>query len=190
MKTRLFRSLAAIAVCVGFTGHSHASGWLKTGGQASRPFGHVEYCAAAKGDCAKRRAAAKLPSVSLASLRSVNKSVNRTIKPVSDKDQYGIREKWVKGARAGDCEDYALTKRARLSAMGVPKASLLLAVGRSAGEAHTVLVVRTKEGDFVLNNLSDEVTPVRGSTLGISKIQSPENGAEWLRVTGVLRSAT
>lgn len=178
-----------MAVCAGFTGPSHASGWLKTGGQASRPFGHVEYCAASKGDCAKRKAASNLPSVSLAKLRAVNRSVNKSIKPVSDKDLYGTREKWVKGARAGDCEDYALTKRARLSALGVSKANLLLAIGRSAGEAHTVLVVRTRDGDFVLNNLSDEVTPISRSTLGISKIQSPTDGSDWLRVTGVLRSA-
>jgi predicted transglutaminase-like cysteine proteinase len=162
---------------------------LKTGGQASRPFGHVEYCAAARGDCAKRKAAAKLPSVSLASLRSVNKAVNRSIKPVSDKDQFGTREKWVKGVNAGDCEDYALAKRAKLSRLGIPKASLLLAIGRSAGEAHTVLVVRTRDGDFVLNNLHDEVTPISRSTLGISKIQSPTDGSDWLRVTGILRSA-
>ena len=189
MKTGLYRLLAAMTCCVGMTGATQASGWLKTGGQASRPFGHVEYCAAASGDCAKRKAAAKLPAVSLAKLRAVNRSVNKSIKPVSDKDLYGTREKWTKNTKAGDCEDYALTKRARLSSMGVSKANLLLAIGRSAGEAHTVLVVRTRDGDFVLNNLSDEVTPISRSTLGISKIQSPENGAEWLRVTGVMRSA-
>lgn len=190
MKVKAFlSSLATMALCAGMGTASHASGWLKTGGQASRPFGHIEYCAAAKGDCAKRKAASKLPSVSLAKLRSVNKSVNRAIKPVSDNDQFGTREKWVKNTRAGDCEDYALTKRARLSSMGIPKANLLLAIGRSAGEAHTVLVVRTKDGDFVLNNLNDEVTPISRSTLGISKIQSPTDGSDWLRVTGVLRSA-
>jgi predicted transglutaminase-like cysteine proteinase len=190
MKTGLYRSLAAMALCLGFGGHAHASGWLKTGGQASRPFGHVEYCASVKSDCGKRKASSNLPVVSLSKLRAVNRQINKAIKPVADKDQYGTREKWVKGAKAGDCEDYALTKRARLSAMGVPKSSLLLAVGRNAGEAHTMLVVRTRDGDFVLNNLNDEVLPVSRSTLGISKIQSPENGAEWLRVTGVLRSAS
>lgn len=189
MNSGIYRILAAAGLCLGMGNPSHAAGWLKTGGQASRPFGHVEYCAASKSDCSKRKASSKLPAVSLAKLRSVNQSVNKAIKPVSDKDQYGTREKWVKGARAGDCEDYALTKRARLSAMGVPKANLLLAIGRNAGEAHTVLVVRTRDGDFVLNNLNDDVTPVSRSTLGISKIQSPENGAEWLRVTGVLKSA-
>jgi predicted transglutaminase-like cysteine proteinase len=186
----LLGSLATMALCAGMGTASHASGWLKTGGQASRPFGHVEYCAASRSDCGKRKAAAKLPAVSLAKLRAVNKAVNKSIKPVSDKDQYGTREKWVKGAKAGDCEDYALTKRARLSGLGISKANLLLAIGRAAGEAHTLLVVRTRDGDFVLNNLNDEVTPISRSTLGISKIQSPENGAEWLRVTGVMRGTS
>jgi predicted transglutaminase-like cysteine proteinase len=184
-----FRSLATLALCAGMGTASHAAAWLKTGGQASRPFGHVEYCAVSKSECGKRKASAKLPAVSLAKLRSVNKSVNKSIKPVSDKEQYGTREKWVKGAKAGDCEDYALTKLARLSGLGIPKANLLLAIGRSKGQAHTVLVVRTKDGDFVLNNLNDEVTPISRSTLGISKIQSPEHGSQWLRVTGVSRSA-
>jgi predicted transglutaminase-like cysteine proteinase len=185
MKIGLLRSLASVAVCLVWTTPGSASGWLKTNGQASRPFGHVEYCAKSKSDCAKRKTGATLPSVSIAKLASVNKSVNKSIKPVSDKDQYGTREKWVSGAKAGDCEDYALAKRAKLSRMGIPKSSLLLAVGRNAGEAHTVLVVRTSAGDFVLNNLTDDVTPIRRSTLGISKMQSPVNGAEWLRVIGV-----
>lgn len=186
MKTML-QSVATFALCVGMSGAASAAAWLKTGSTASRPFGHVAYCAALKSDCAKRKAAVKLPTISLAKLRSVNKAVNLSIKPVSDMDQFGTREKWVQSTKAGDCEDYALAKRAKLSRMGIPKASLLLAVGRSAGEAHTVLVVRTKDGDFVLNNLKDEVTPIGFSTLGISKIQSPTDGSDWLKVTGVQR---
>ena len=183
----MVRSFAAMALCVGMGGTSTAAAWLKTGSSASRPFGHVAYCAAAKSDCAKRKAASKLPSISLATLRSINQSVNRAIKPVSDMEQFGTREKWVQAPKAGDCEDYALTKRARLGRLGIPRASLLLAVGRSAGEAHTVLVVRTKDGDFVLNNLTDDVTPIGFSTLGISKIQSPTDGSDWLKVTGTQR---
>ena len=183
----MVRSVAALTLCVGMSGVSSAAAWLKTGSAATRPFGHVAYCAASKSDCSKRKASAKLPSISLAKLRSVNQAVNRAIKPVSDMEQFGTREKWVQSTKAGDCEDYALAKRARLSRMGIPKASLLLAIGRSAGEAHTVLVVRTKDGDFVLNNLKDDVTPIGFSTLGISKIQSPTDGSDWLKVTGVLR---
>ncbi len=90
--------------------------------------------------------------------------------------------------KAGDCEDYALAKRAALQRRGIAKSNLLLAVGRANGEAHTVLVVRTSNGDYVMDNLTDAVQPVGVSRVGIRKIQSPVDGSDWLTITGKTNS--
>ncbi len=175
-----------LAICAGLssTALCHGASWLKTGSSTSRPYGHIAYCADRPADCAKRSSAGKPASVAMSTLQSVNAGINRSIKPVKDQTQFGLRDKWVVGVKAGDCEDYALAKRAALQRRGISKSNLLLAVGQANGEAHTVLVVRTSGGDFVMDNLSDAVLPVGSSRIGIRKIQSPVDGADWLSVTG------
>lgn len=42
------------------------------------------------------------------------------MKPVSDLDNYGSEEVWAYPEGSGDCEDYALEKRKRLSGAGLP----------------------------------------------------------------------
>lgn len=82
-------------------------------------------------------------------LESVNRSVNRSIRPKNDRG----KDVWAINVSAGDCEDYALTKRARLIRMGFPAGALRMAVARtSSGEGHAVLVVRSSDGDLVLDN--------------------------------------
>lgn len=96
-------------------------------------------------------------------LRAVNRDINRSIRPSTDRALYGMEEFWQRplltsgaGAR-GDCEDYALEKRARLIALGWPADSLALAVAVAPRIGlHAVLLVQTDEGDFVLDNLHDE----------------------------------
>ena len=57
--------------------------------------------------------------------------------------------------RERDCNDYAVTKRHKLLALGWPSSSLLLAkVVVPSGEHHLILVVRTSEEDLVLDNLN------------------------------------
>lgn len=96
-------------------------------------------------------------------LRAVNRDINRSIRPSTDRALYGMEEFWQRplltsgaGAR-GDCEDYALEKRARLISLGWPVESLALAVAVAPRIGlHAVLLVQTDEGDFVLDNLHDE----------------------------------
>ena len=161
--------LAVFTALFAFVSPSFASIWLKTGKETSRPYGHVEYCTRNASDCRSRSASSKLPSSQLALLRKVNVSVNRAIEAVDDK---------------GDCEDYALAKRAKLMAKGFKPSQLLLTMGYAKGIAHTVLVVRTRDGDFVLDNLYNDVKPVSSAPMSFRKIQAPEDGARWLQVTG------
>lgn len=98
-------------------------------------------------------------------LNQVNQSVNREVKKASDLDLYGMPEYWslpraVDGKMYGDCEDYALEKRRRLVAAGVPESALSLAVAVTArGESHAVLMISLKSGDMVLDNLTPWATP-------------------------------
>lgn len=96
-------------------------------------------------------------------LRAVNRAINRAIRPVTDRTLYGVEEFWqrpllVTGRGAqGDCEDYALEKRARLLALGWSPDMLAMAVAVAPRIGlHATLIVQTDQGDFVLDNLSSE----------------------------------
>ena len=87
--------------------------------------------------------------------------------PATDRALYGVDDSWARpvldGSRRayGDCEDYALEKRARLIAQGWPPASLAIAVAVAPHIGlHAVLIVQTDRGDLVLDNLSSEPEPI------------------------------
>ncbi|QGZ93378.1 hypothetical protein DSM104635_00188 [Terricaulis silvestris] len=96
-------------------------------------------------------------------LRQVNRTINRSIRPATDLTTYGVEEYWNRplvasdrGAR-GDCDDYALEKRARLIALGWTPDMVALAIAMAPRVGlHAVLIVQTNHGDFVLDNLADE----------------------------------
>lgn len=182
-KARTYLSSAAFAAALISSPMAHASVWLKTGSGTSRPYGHVEYCHKNSSDCRAHRIG-DLPPARLNVLRDVNRIVNRSIKPMSDIKQFGKREHWTANTKAGDCEDFALSKRRALMARGFRPSHLLLTMARRRGQAHTVLVVRTRDGDFVLDNMREEVLPVNRTGLGYVKMQAEGNSAQWLRITG------
>lgn len=175
-----FSVMTAISVPGAFAGS-----WIKTGAETSRPFGHHAYCKSHPGECAKQREAGmeKLSNSRWKTLVAVNAAVNKAIKPVSDKAKYGRREVWKANVSAGDCEDYALTKRNRLRRAGFKRSNLRLAmVRRGNGEAHTVLVVRTDKGDYVLDNLRGDVRLWNRSGYRFVKIQDGRNASAWVKV--------
>lgn len=98
-------------------------------------------------------------------LNTVNRDVNRDVHKESDFNLYGLLEYWslprvIDGKMYGDCEDYALEKRRRLIAAGVPAQALSMAVVVTArGESHAVLIASVENGDIVLDNLSPWATP-------------------------------
>ena len=65
---------------------------------------------------------------------------------------------WPIPLTKGDCEDYVILKRKRLMALGWPASALLITVVRDErGDGHAVLTVRTIQGDFILDNKTDEI---------------------------------
>lgn len=84
---------------------------------------------------------------------SINLEVNSKVQYVPDIDNYGTEEYWVEAIDRGDCEDYALAKRARLLEAGWSLDSLLLCLCRTEdGGYHCVLWVDTDKGGYILDN--------------------------------------
>jgi predicted transglutaminase-like cysteine proteinase len=97
-------------------------------------------------------------------LNRINDHVNRALIQRTDMDNYGQADYWATpledGRNSGDCEDYVLEKQRALILAGVPRSALNIAlVTTTWGESHAVLLVSTREGDYVLDNLSRWVTP-------------------------------
>jgi predicted transglutaminase-like cysteine proteinase len=112
-------------------------------------------------------------------LRTVNKSVNASIVPESN--TAGLAgEKWSVNPSKGDCNDYAVSKRAELLKRGWPARTLLLSeVVTAWGEGHLVLVVRTSVGDLVLDNLTPHIRPWTRAPYRWVRMQTPKNPNFW-----------
>jgi predicted transglutaminase-like cysteine proteinase len=156
------------------------------------PVAHAMFCLQYPKDCEGLATSfggnkLKLTAQRWQDLVSVNADVNRRIAPQPNALR-SAEEQWEISPRSGDCNDYAVTKRHDLLARGWPSGVLLLAeVVTPSGEHHLVLVVRTKDGDFVLDNLSANVRPWAQIAYRLSRVQSPLNPRFWLtpRSTGV-----
>lgn len=123
------------------------------------PLSFIMFCVGQPARCAPSDRAERvaLDDVRRAQLEFVQRSVNLEIVPV--RRPPNIVAPWREGASAGNCNDYAMTKRGRLLDLGWPSSALLLAVAAvPGGEGHLVLVVVTDRGDYVLDSLRDNVT--------------------------------
>lgn len=93
-------------------------------------------------------------------LFSVQHEVNTEIAFVPDWENSGQEELWCFPENGmGDCEDFALEKRRRLVAAGVPGAALTIAIAfhEVMFFPHAVLLAETTTGTWVLDNLYDDV---------------------------------
>lgn len=93
-------------------------------------------------------------------LEAVNAAVNAEIEFIPDWENIGREEFWSYPADgAGDCEDFALEKRRRLVAAGLPGAALTCAIAFHEVQffPHAVLLAETTSGTWVLDNLYDDL---------------------------------
>ncbi|MEF2554539.1 transglutaminase-like cysteine peptidase [Aurantimonas sp. A2-1-M11] len=116
-----------------------------------------------------------------AQLERVNKSVNRRIRERADPGNTGA-DKWELPATEGDCEDFAILKKAELMKRGWPASVLLLTVATMGNEGHTVLTVRTSNGDLVLDNRVNRVKDWSSTPYRYFARQSQTDGSQWQRV--------
>jgi len=127
------------------------------------PLGFKVFCIRNPNQCAGGGAASiNLDDAGLSKLKRVNSEVNRSIRPRND----AKRDTWTLNPASGDCEDYVVTKRARLIKMGFPPSALRIASAKTrSGIGHAVLIVRTSEGNFVLDNLTNAIKPMAQANL-------------------------
>jgi predicted transglutaminase-like cysteine proteinase len=134
---------------------------MRVFGQAVAPFGAVQFCELNPAECfaaPMREQRFQATPERLSELDAVNRHVNAIIKPMTDMEIYGVNERWVIPADRGDCEDYGLLKRQILIKRGWPASALLMTVVRDEkGQGHAVLTARTAQGDYILDNVVDEL---------------------------------
>jgi predicted transglutaminase-like cysteine proteinase len=94
-------------------------------------------------------------------LVSVNRAVNKRIKPITDVKHWGVIDRWdYPDDGWGDCEDYQLLKRKLLTERGLPRRAMRMTVVQDdKSEGHAVLMVRTDRGDFILGNQRAAILP-------------------------------
>ena len=163
---------------------SSGPGIIQTGFPSLAPMGYVRFCLRYAEDCKIRGNDFRRRTVSLtgkrrAELVQVNRQVNRDITAQSDLI-IGTQD-WSVHPKMGACTDYAVTKRHDLLARGWPSSALLLSeVVTAAEEHHLVLVVRTTQGNLVLDNLDPNIWKVETVHYQWVRIQSKSNPKFWL----------
>ncbi len=100
----------------------------------------------------------------LSKLEAVNGYVNARVRFVDDRVQFGVADRWLAPADTlsrgrGDCEDFALAKRALLRAAGVSDKDLYIVVLKDLSRRadHAVLVVRAAGRFLVLDNGTNRI---------------------------------
>lgn len=154
------------------------------GKPAKPPSGFVDFCTRNAAEC---RAPNNAPSVVrftpqlLATLQEVNITVNKTIQPLDDSVHYGVIEFWtVPSDGYGDCDDYVLAKRKMLTLLGVPQPALRIAVVFTRRLVrHAVLTIVTDQGDYVLDNLRDDILLQSKTDYTWVERQDPASSTGW-----------
>jgi predicted transglutaminase-like cysteine proteinase len=156
-----------------------------SGGGVMPPFAYIQFCVHHRAACSASSGHlamvgwghVKLTSRLQTQLASINSRVNSNMRAKSDKGA----DKWSIGGKTGDCEDYAMTKRALLIAAGWPSRALSLTKVRTAwGEGHAVLSVRTSAGTLVLDNLARSVKSINSVPYSIVAMQGG-SAMQWTR---------
>ena len=138
------------------------------------PFQHVRFCLRYPSDCKSNPAEndhIDLDAETSELLKRVNHSVNMSIIPTRKSYGRNLGDGWTIAPDMGDCNDYAVTKRHKLIEKGLPSKALRLAV--------VVLVVVTKKGDIVMDDLTEVIRPWQSTDYDWLKIQSATDSKFW-----------
>jgi predicted transglutaminase-like cysteine proteinase len=131
---------------------------LEATGTARPVHAWLDFCNRNPGECDVNPAEAAVLTLTpqlWRTLNSVNRHVNSTIKPRTDMEHWGLVDRWdVPVDGYGDCEDYQILKRKLLvEKHGLPRRALrITVVVDEQGEGHAVLMVRTDQGELILDN--------------------------------------
>jgi predicted transglutaminase-like cysteine proteinase len=177
-----FKSMALSAVGAIMSLSALAAPHMATGDAAVAPRGFIGFCLRYQGECksaAPAPVAVDLTEDGERQLEFVQAKVNRLVRPRANPDH--VWDYPTDGY--GDCNKYAIAKRAELIALGWPRAALLLAAATTEdGEGHLVLVVATSKGDLVLDNRQRHIVEWRDLPYRWISRQNPRNLAEWVSI--------
>lgn len=196
---RTISTFAAILL-VGITGIQSASAGLlgmpmglqsaiqhiKLEAPALPPMAYTQFCLRYQNECRSRPVfrggPVRLTAERWADLKEVNLTINREIIP--EANERGLAgEEWLINPGRGDCNDYAVSKRHELLKRGWPARAVLLSeVVTNSGEHHLVVVVRTTDGDLVLDNINPQIRPWSRVPYRWVRIQSPSKAQLWATV--------
>lgn len=183
-----FQRYAKTFTATAATGMADPGTAAVVGGKTSMPYGWMDFCGRQPQECKVSLLPArdlKLTRETWRQLDRVNRQVNGFIVPISNLQHWGtMLDHWdypVDGK--GDCKIYALFKRKLLLDAGFPRQALLMTIVHDLnGEGHTILTVKTDRGDFVLDNLVDEIRPWDATGYYFVKRQSQQNPNVWLSI--------
>lgn len=160
---------------------------------SAAPYGAEDLCGRFPWACASTGRAGRLTRRQIALADRVNRQVNRRVREIPDRVQYRRAERWaLPTARGGDCEDFALLKKRELVRLGLPPERLLIAavveapgiagVMDARRDGHAVLILRTDEGDFVLDNLDNRLRHWSRTPYTFLRMQNPTAPHSWVGV--------
>ncbi|HTV32366.1 MAG TPA: transglutaminase-like cysteine peptidase [Methylocella sp.] len=157
------------------------------GGVASTPYGWLVFCRRYGMECegeALPPTDIGLTPKAMKEIIRVNQWVNDHVKAVSDMEHWGLIDRWdYPYDGKGDCEDFALFKRRILIDEGFPRQALLMTVVKDEhNEGHAVLTVKTTGGDYILDNMNDEVKPWNKTGYRFVKRQSQADQNIWVQI--------
>jgi predicted transglutaminase-like cysteine proteinase len=116
-------------------------------------------------------------------LAAVNAEVNAAVRQRDDAGG-GRSDVWEIARTSGDCEDVAIRKKSELLKRGWPASAMLLTVARMpySDDGHTVLTVRTSDGDLILDSLDRRVRPWSRTNYRYFARQSQDAFGKWVRI--------
>lgn len=163
------------------------SNWIMHGGVSLPQAGHAEFCKNFPASCAYRATYPTYQRYNGASrllLARIQDRVNTETIQLTDMEIHGREEVWTYPVNGkGDCEDVVLEKRRLLIAEGWEPSSLMIAVvAQKNGDGHAVLIARTDEGDYMLDNLTKDVVRWDKSDYRFIRTTDPLDYSAWLAV--------
>ena len=184
----LIAALAGVTLIATAQAATPKATFAMVGDETAIPYGWVDFCGRQPQECEQEALPAEdlvLTPKTWKLLRTVTARVNAAIEPVSNLDHWGtLADHWDYPTDGkGDCKIYALEKRRQLIEAGVPRQALLMTIVRDHDNmGHAILTVRTDKGDFILDNLTDDVRAWAATGYRFVKRQSQEDPNVWLSI--------
>ena len=154
----------------------------------SQPLAWKEFCERLPNECVVNSSepeVIELTRETWAVINAVNEHVNTTIKPMSDREHWGVEDRWDYAEDGyGDCEDYQLLKRRLLVQAGLSRRAMRMTVVVDEEDAgHAVLIVRTNLGDLILDNKRQQILSQKETAFKFIKREGSD-GLAWVALGG------